>query len=295
MGRCDGRVAIVTGATRGIGQMLTVRLAAEGALVLAVGRTLEPTDTSTFAGSLRETLALVDEVGGRAEPVVADISNDADRRSIFAASERLFGTAPTILVNNVAAPRAFDLRFDTMTEEVFRTAIDVNIWAAWALAILAVPGMRAAGVGHIVNISSRQSAPRLGPPYVPSSQGGACLYGSSKAMIDRLTSGAAMDLYDDNIAVNALAPESAVMTPLAASLGVPAAAMEPIETFAEAALALCTADPKVLTGQICYSLGLVRDLGLAVHTLDGRELFPGWQPDDIDEGRLFGGYLRTPS
>ena len=68
--------------------------------------------------------------------------------------------------------------------------------------------------------------------------------------------------------------------------------VEPVETFVEAALALVSGDPRTLTGRIAYSLSLVRELMLPVRTLDGRDLVPGWQPDDIDDSRLFPGYLR---
>lgn len=282
------QVAVVTGATRGIGQAIATRFAAEGARVVAVGRSLEPRE-GAFAGSLSETLDAVRAVGGSGIAVVADVADANDRRRIVEDATTAFG-APTILVNNVAAPRAFDRRFDDLPEEEFRQAVDVNVWAGWHLAQLLVPGMRARGAGWVLNISSRQAAPRVGPPYTPSTQGGACLYGATKAMIDRLTTGAAMDLHGDGIAVNALSPEAAVMTPLASTMSIAPESIEPMETFVEAALALCSGDPRSLTGGVWYSLGLVRALGRPVRTLDGRTLVAGWQPDDIDPARLFPGY-----
>jgi citronellol/citronellal dehydrogenase len=68
--------------------------------------------------------------------------------------------------------------------------------------------------------------------------------------------------------------------------------IEPVETFVEAAMALVTLDPQAVTGRVAYSLSLVRELELPVFTLDGKKLMAGWQPKDIDEERLFGGYLR---
>src|SRR5205085_900201 len=113
-----------------------------------------------------------------------------------------------------------------------------------------------------------------------SATAGQVLYGASKAMLDRMTTGAAAELWADGIAVNALAPEAAVATENARTVaGVTAEISEPEETFAEAALALCTGDPAVLTGRVAYSLSLLVNLGRAVHTLDGRALLEGWQPD----------------
>jgi citronellol/citronellal dehydrogenase len=287
MGRLDGEIAVVTGVSRGIGRALVVRLAAEGATVLAVGRSLH--GGGPFTGSLAETVALAAEAGGRAIPVVAEVGAADGRDAVEATAEE--AGPVTIVVNNAAAPRAFDLRFADMDEATFRLAVDVNVWGAWDLAARFVPAMLAAGRGWILNVTSAQAAPRS--PHGTSTMGGACLYGGTKAMLDRITTGAALDLYADGIAVNALAPEAAIATEHASSVGLPPDRIEPVETFAEAAVALVSGDPTTLTGRIAYSLSLVKELGLAVHTLDGAALVAGWQPDDIDQSRLFPGYLCT--
>ena len=59
-----------------------------------------------------------------------------------------------------------------------------------------------------------------------------------------------------------------------------------METMCEAILALCTAEPRKLTGRITYSLSLISEINRPVHTLDGTELHPGWQPAEIDPNRL---------
>jgi NAD(P)-dependent dehydrogenase (short-subunit alcohol dehydrogenase family) len=179
-----------------------------------------------------------------------------------------------------------------MSAEVFRESTQVNVWAAWQLASLALPGMRQRGAGWILNISSRSAGPRVGPPYPRNELAGQCLYAATKAMLDRLTTGAAMELYDDNIAVNALAPESAVATNHALAVAnLDPASCEPPETMAEAALALCTGDPKGMTGRVAYSLSLLSELSRPVRSLDGRELLEGWQPDEIEPARLRASYL----
>jgi citronellol/citronellal dehydrogenase len=291
-GQCDGRIAVVTGGSRGIGHAIARRLAAEGAAVCVTGRSATP-GSHALGGSLQETVDRIVADGGRATAIAADLSTAGfDRAKILEHAERELGGPVDILVNNAAAPRTFHIGFLDMTRELFLESVEVNAWAAWELGRLAGLAMRERGRGWIVNISSRAAGPKVGPPFPTSAVGAQVLYGSTKAMLDRITTGAAMELYDDGIAVNALAPEAAVMTENATSLvSPPANAIEPLETFVEATVALCTGDPAVLTGRIAYSLSLLVELDRPVHTLDGRALVPGWQPHEIDRSRLHPGYL----
>src|SRR5690606_32622558 len=142
------------------------------------------------------------------------------------------------------------------------------------LARAVVPGMRARGAGWVLNISSRQAGPRVGPPFAHHPLAGSVLYGGTKAMLDRLTTGAAMELHPDNIAVNSLAPNRGVATEHAAQV-VPGWPSEPEETMAEAALALCTGDPQLFTGRVAYSLPLIHELRRPVRTVDGAALVEG--------------------
>lgn len=292
MEECSGRVAIVTGGSRGMGKAIAKRLAAEGAAVCVTGRSSEP-GSHDLPGSLRETVEEIAAAGGQAVAVAADLSDPAfDRETIVRTAEDSFGAGVDILVNNAAAPRTFDIGFLDMTRDIFMESIEVNDWAAWELGALAAAGMRERGRGWIVNISSRAAGPKVGPPYQTTQVGAQVLYGATKSMLDRITTGAAMELHDHGIAVNALAPEAAVMTENAASmLSLPELAVEPVEAFAEATLALCTCDPRVLTGRVLYSVSLLHELQRPVRTLDGRGLVEGWQPGEIDPARMKSGYL----
>ncbi|WP_433755640.1 SDR family NAD(P)-dependent oxidoreductase [Nocardia sp. CA-135398] len=287
-------VAVVTGASRGIGRAIARRLASEGIAVAAVSRSMRAGD-GKLAGSLQETVAQITADGGRAVGIQFDLGDTTtDRREIIATAASVFGAPVDIVVNNAAATRHFDRRFADMTRQAFFEAVETNVWAAWELAAAAVPGMRERGAGWILNISSSQAGPRLGPPFADNPTNGAALYGGTKAFIDRITTGAAMDLYDDNIAVNTLAPEFQVATDNALSVaGVRKDNSEPEETIAEAALALCTGNPKTRTGRVNYNLSLLVELERPVHTVDGRHLVPGWQPSDIDSARLRTPYLKT--
>jgi NAD(P)-dependent dehydrogenase (short-subunit alcohol dehydrogenase family) len=291
-GACKDRVAIVTGGSRGIGRAIALRLAAEGARVLVTGRSLGR-GSHAHAGSLEETVETIRARGGEAIALRADLGDPGfERRALIHRAEDAFGDHVDILINNAAAPREFKDRFQDVPLLSFLSAVEVNVWAAWELSQLVVPGMRARGAGWIVNVSSRAAGPNAGPPYRPSPVGSQALYGGTKAMLDRITSAAAMDLYDANIAVNALAPESAVATENARSwLELPESICEPEETMAEAALALATCDPRQLTGRITYSLSLLIELGRPVYGLDGRTLLRGWQAGEIERARLRPGYL----
>ncbi len=293
MGECDGRIAVVTGGSRGIGHAIARRLAAEGAAVCVTGRSASP-GSHALGGSLQETVERITADGGRATAIGADLSDPAfDRAAVLDHAEATFGGPVDIVVNNAAAPRTFHIGFLDMTRELFVESVEVNAWAAWELGRLTARRLRERGQpGWIVNISSRAAGPKVGPPFAPSPVGAQILYGSTKAMLDRVTTGAAMELHADRIAVNSLAPEAAVMTENASSLvSPPAVAIEPLETFVEATLALCTGDPAVLTGRVAYSLSLLVELDRPVRTLDGRSLLDGWQPADIDRARLYPGYL----
>jgi hypothetical protein len=67
---------------------------------------------------------------------------------------------------------------------------------------------------------------------------------------------------------------------------------EPMETMVEAALALCSGDPKSMTSRIAYSLPLLAELNRPVYTLDGKRLFEGWQPEQDDPRKQYVGYLQ---
>lgn len=283
-------VAIVTGASRGIGRAMARRLASEGIAVAAVSRTLRPGDGS-LEGSLEETVAQIRQQGGTAEAFVADLGDPTlDRAALVARVQEQLGGVVDILVNNAAAARRYDTLFADMPREWFLDSVETNVWNAWDLMKAVIPGMKGKGAGWILNISSRQAGPRVGPPFAFHPLAGSVLYGGTKAMLDRLSTGAAMELYEFGIAVNTLAPNRGVATAHAQS-AVPGWPSEPEETMAEAALLLCTADPAKVTGRVAFSLPLLKEFGQPVRTLDGTALVEGWQPDDLDEAGFLPDYL----
>jgi citronellol/citronellal dehydrogenase len=268
-----GRVAIITGASRGIGAAIARRFAAEGAKVAIVARSLEPGSGGHLKGSLSEVAAGITADGGIALPIVADLSDPAcDRAAIVHQVSEVFGPVD-VLVNNAAA--CFYLSIDETSERRLRVAYEVNAITPYLLAKAAVPGMRERGRGWIVNIATviADSAP---PSPKQSAQfATASTYAPSKAALNRLTQAFATELGPAGIAVNAVAPEMAVATEGAtAVMDLPPEWLEPIEAMAEAALALATCDPARESGLIVKSLSYLRDHGRPVRSLDGRELMP---------------------
>ncbi len=268
----EGKVAVVTGASRGIGAAIAQRLASQGASIAAVARTLDA--HPTLPGTLRDTVAAVEQLGARAIAVPADLSEPADRARAIDEARAALG-AIDILVNNGAA--AFYIPFDKVSEKRFRIAFEVNVRAPWDLAQRVVPDMIERGGGSIVNISSAGAKHAEGPPFEPHHQfGGHTLYGATKAALDRISTGLAAELHAHAIRVNSLAPVAAVMTPGVEALGVVPeeyrASAEPIEALAEATLALCEESGAAITGKVLASLPFLEEIGRPIRTLDGTSL-----------------------
>jgi citronellol/citronellal dehydrogenase len=273
VGQLDGRVALITGASRGIGAGIAQRFAAEGAAVAVTARTLDTVAGAPLAGSLRETVATIEAAGGRAVAVAADLADAEERATVVPRVAAELGSVD-VLVNNAAA--AFYLPTSEIPLRRRRLTFELNVHAPIDLAQAVLPAMRDRGAGWIVNISSATSTPPKGPPFDPGFKLGftSTVYGASKSALERLTVGLAAELYADGIAVNSLAPVAAVRTPGADALvgdvlDANPDIVEPLELFVEAALALAVADPASLTGRICFSRPLLRELGRDYRALDG--------------------------
>ncbi|HYE91988.1 MAG TPA: SDR family NAD(P)-dependent oxidoreductase [Terriglobales bacterium] len=185
MGLLDGRVAVITGASKGIGRALAVRFGKEGASVICTARS---------ADLVKQTVALVQKAGGKAIDVVGDLAKEDDVQRMVAAGVKAFGKIDT-LVNN-AGDGGPTKKVEEYTMEDWRYTIDSCLTSSYLCIRFVVPEMRKAGNGSIVNISSM--AGRRGLPY----RIGYC---SSKAGQVGMTYGMALELAPD-IRVNCVAP-----------------------------------------------------------------------------------------
>jgi citronellol/citronellal dehydrogenase len=262
MGILDGKVAIVTGASRGIGAEIARRFGQAGAAVAVAARTAEA-GTSPFPGTIAETAAQIRAAGGTAVPIRADLSRPEDLERLVSEAREQLGPAD-ILVSNAAV--TYFAPVAEFTARRYRLMFDVQVEAPFRLAQLVVPGMREKGRGWILNISSGAARHPACPPAARAVRGGT-VYGMCKAALERFSTGLAAELYEDNIAVNALSPNRVVPTPgtifhRLTTEDAPDA--EPASVLAEAALALCSAEPRSLTGRVAYSRDLLEELHRAV-------------------------------
>ncbi len=280
------KVAVVTGASRGIGKGIALRLGAEGCAVACVARTLGDGD-SHLEGSLEGTVREIEAAGGSAIPVVADLSaEDLDATVIIEQAVSAFGPVD-FLINNAAA--AYYTPYADISAKRIDIAYRVNVRTPWLLGQAVLPAMLARGSGSILNISSGSARHLVGPPFALGQTGGAAVYGGSKAFLDRATTGGAAELHGTGVSLNCLTPEAAVATPGAHAridLAATGHIVEPMDTMVEAAWLLLRSDPAVVTGRIAYSLSLLHEFDQPVYDRTGKTLVEGWQPADFPLDRL---------
>jgi 7-alpha-hydroxysteroid dehydrogenase len=268
-GRLDGRAAIVTGASRGLGRAIALALAAEGATVAVAARTEQVWD-ERLPGTIGETLAAIEAAGGTAVAIRADVQDADDRRNLVARAKEALGPV-TILVNNAAftapgrppvagdAPRtprptAAGERaqwpgFVSTPLSAYRRHFEVGVYAAYELMQLVVPDMTEQGGGAIINITSEASRMPGDGPYTDRSDPTLPGYGGNKAALEHLTRCAGFDLQPSRISVTALSPSQAILTPGVAYYAKDFEDMGSEDEFAEAAVRLALVDPDVVTGR----------------------------------------------
>ncbi|MFN8639115.1 MAG: SDR family NAD(P)-dependent oxidoreductase [Dehalococcoidia bacterium] len=204
----DGRVAIVTGASRGIGEYIAKHLARSGATVVVAARSEEVSDRR-LPGTIHSVVAAIEAEGGRA---VAIPTNMRDAESIYACVERTVSELGRleIVVNNAAILVPGDI--ETVQDRHIDLMWQVDLRGPVLMCKAAVPHLRRAGGGHIINISSGVALSPGPGPYKNAGTGG-LFYGMVKAGLERFTQGLAMQLADDHISANVLSLGYLIHTP----------------------------------------------------------------------------------
>jgi len=186
MGTFDGKVAVVTGGSRGIGAAVAKRLAVDGASVVV--------NYARSAAAAGEVVAEITAVGGRAVAVKTDVSNPEELDGLFRETEAAFGATIDILVNNAGI--YLTGMVDEFSSEDFERTFAVNVRSVFEVTKRAVPRM--ASGGRIINLGSIVGERVIGP--------GLSAYGASKFAVHGLTRGFARDLAGRGITVNTVAP-----------------------------------------------------------------------------------------
>ena len=260
MGKLDGKVAIVTGASRGIGKVIALLFAAEGAKVVCSARTLHEGEHN-LEGSLTTTVESIRKAGGVALAVQTDVSSEESCTHLVETAKGNFGPVD-ILVNNAALSYFMPAKDFPVNRWV--RAFAVNVHGPFMLSQKVLPDMIARRRGAIINVSSGAA---IGPgrsPFKDSREGGT-MYGASKAALERFTQGLALEAHPYGITVAAVSPSVIVATPgtvfhkLVSGFDDPKT--EPPEMMARAILLLATEPLEKVSGRVTYSQAILKEFG----------------------------------
>ncbi len=272
-GRLAGQVAVITGASRGLGQYCALGFAKEGAKVAVAARTVEATEKG-LPGTIYHTADLINEAGGEALPVVCNV---ADQASITAMAEQVLDRwgRIDILMNNAAIQPPGD-NWD-IREKHWNLIYTVNVNGPFYCIRAVLPTMVAQRRGNIINISSGATV-------------GGTPYGGTKRALEAMTEGLALELRSKNIAVNVLKPVAAIETPGYLFAQVPrgqggAPELPPPDSYVEASVLLACQTPDTYTGQINNDAEVIGNLADAQSQRRFSDLNPGYWVAAMDRQR----------
>lgn len=258
----DGKVALVTGASRGIGADMARWLGRAGAAVVVAARTEQVSDPR-LPGTIHSVAGEIREAGGRALPARLDVRDVESIDAAVAATVAEFGRLD-IVINNAAILVPGTL--ETVQPRHLDLIWQIDLRAPLLVSRAAIPHLRAAGGGHIINISS-PAAISPGPGPYPQGRRGGAFYGMVKAGLERVSIGMAMELQADGIAVNVLSPHGRIRTPgniwAQNDPTNPTLDFEAADQMGAAAVWICEQPPRELTGNVFYDDALCREQGLA--------------------------------
>jgi len=250
-----GRVALVTGSSRGIGRAMVLRLAREGASVVITGKS--EAGTEKLPGSIHTVAAEVEAAGGVALPVRVDVRHEDEVRAMIDATVARFGRLD-ILINNAGAlwwqpilqtpPKRYDLMWE------------INVRAAYLCAYYALPLMVEQRWGHIINCS---------PPISTQPSPGHVAYMTTKMGMTRLAIGIAAEHAADGIACNSLWPVTIIESLASINWGMgDRSQWRSPEILCDAMMEIATTEPPTLTGQQILDEPFLRERGWSDERLD---------------------------
>ncbi len=191
MGQLDGKVAIVTGSSRGIGKAVAVGFAREGARVVVCGRT---TDAGAPPLSIEAAAQEIEALGGQAMPVACDVTDEAQVAGMVGRTVREWGRID-VLINN--AGLKWGRGIDETPLEKWREVFNTNVHGVYICTMAVLPHMRQQRSGSIETVSSSQAQ---------TDTAGGAVYAASKSAADRFRIKLAAELKGEGIAVNVLYP-----------------------------------------------------------------------------------------
>ncbi len=258
-----GKVAIITGSSRGIGRALALGLAHAGCAVVIAAKST--TSTDKLPGSIHTVAAEVEALGGQALPVAVDLRDAEQIEALAARARERFGRID-ILLNNAGA-----LWWQPLVQtpaKRFDLVMGVNARAAFLCCRAVLPAMIEQGWGHIVNMS-----PPLDLAMVP----GRIAYAISKLGMTLLTHGLAAEVRPHNVAVNSLWPVTIIESQASINLGLGTREQwRKPDILVDCVLRLVDKDPAALTGQTLLDENFLRAEGIT--DFSGYACVPGTEP-----------------
>lgn len=247
------KVALVTGASRGIGKALCAHLTLLGYDIVVTSRSVQDRDVTPFPGTIMETASLVESLGGKALPVKCDVGKADEIQGAVDNALAEFGRIDLLVNNARHEGDSMWGRFEDQTLEELQTSIACNLTGPALFSRLVIPGMVKQGGGFIINVTS--GVLHSVRPNPPGNGATGLMYPMTKTGLDALTYGLSPELTPQNICIVGLSPGRTLIerptggkadyfgTNLATRLTVhvPAAAVDYLVT--------CP-DPMVFSGQI---------------------------------------------
>jgi citronellol/citronellal dehydrogenase len=271
MSTLQGRVAVVTGASRGIGRALALGLAKAGCHVVIAAKST--TSTEKLPGSIFTVAAEVEALGARALPVQVDVRDEQQIEELAAKTRERFGRID-LLINNAGALYWHSL-LETPAKR-FDLVMSVNARAAFLCCRAVLPAMIERRWGHIINMS---------PPLDMSMVPGRIAYAVSKLGMTLLSLGLAEEVRSHNIAVNSLWPATIIESQASINhaLGTPEMWRKP-DILVDCVLRLARKEPAEMTGQALLDEDFLRADG--VTDFSNYACVPGKQPPRLSWSML---------